>query len=187
MRLRAERGMSLIELMVAMVVLAIGLGAVSTLLVTAIASNHRNSTDTTATLLAQMVVEQIGAQHPYAEAPIYITDCAGTQHEIATDPGTFQVGDGANLKADGTIDFTQDPTSLKASSYAMDYVDCSTAGGVQTTYDVRWNVMSVSANAVSKMITAAARPLASSANKFGGLYFAIPVTIRSVGAPGAMQ
>jgi hypothetical protein len=138
-------------------------------------------------MLAQMVVEQISSQHVYADGSVFITDCSGTQWQIATNPGTFQVGNGASLKADGTIDFTQSPTNLLATYYAMDYLDCSSAGGIQTTYDVRWNVMNVSSNTSSRMITAAARPLASNANKLGGLYFAIPVNIRSIGAPSAGQ
>ena len=184
---KAERGMSLVELMVAMLVLAIGLAGVTTLLVTAIASNHRSSTDTTATLLAQMVVEQISAEQVYSSQTITVTDCSGNPSDINPTPGPVGTGNGATLKADGTIDFTQDPANLIANNYAMQYVDCSAAGGIPTTYDVRWNVMSVSANTTSRMITAAARPIASDANKLGGLYFAIPVNLRSVGAPGAMQ
>jgi prepilin-type N-terminal cleavage/methylation domain-containing protein len=185
-RPKAERGMTLIELMVAMVVLAIGLGGVTTLLVTAIASNNRNSRDTTATLLAQMVIEQISAQHPYASLPITVTDCTGALKTIDSNPGAVGTGTGANLTANGTIDFTQAFSSVTA-NYAMQYVDCSVAGGIQTTYDVRWNVMSVSTNASSRLITAAARPMASTVNQLGGFYFALPVNLRSIGAPGAMQ
>lgn len=181
-----EQGMSLIELMIAMVVLAIGLAGVTTLLVSAIASNHRNSTDTTATLLAQMVVEQISAQHVYINGLISVTDCAGNQLRIDPTPGAAPAGNGANLNANQNIDFTQAATGIPA-NYSMNYVDCSTAGGIQTTYDVRWNVMSVSTNASTRMITAAARPLASDANKLGGLYFAIPANLRSIGAPSAGQ
>ncbi|HEY6902824.1 MAG TPA: prepilin-type N-terminal cleavage/methylation domain-containing protein [Candidatus Acidoferrales bacterium] len=184
-RHKTERGATLIELMIAMLVLAIGLAGVTTLLVTAIASNNRNNTDTTATLLAQMVTEQISAQDVYNNGLINVTDCTGTIHQIDPAPGAVGTGNGAKLKANGTIDFTQDPTALIAAFEAMNYVDCSAAGGVQTTYDVRWNVMSASKNPTIRMITAAARPLSSSVKQFGGLYFAIPANIRSIGAPGA--
>jgi len=186
-RYRAQRGSTLLELMMAIVVLAVGLGGITTLLITAIASNNKNSRDTTATLLAQMVIEQISAQHVYTYSEIAVTDCAGNHFHIATSPGAAGTGNGANLKADGTIDFTQDPSSLLLNDYAMPYVDCSTAGGVQMTYDVRWNVMSVSTNTTSRMITAAARPEGSNANELGAFYFALPVTLRSIGAPGAGQ
>jgi len=47
-------GFTLIELMVAMVVLAVGLGALSTLFISATLSNNKNSRSATATLLAQL-------------------------------------------------------------------------------------------------------------------------------------
>jgi Tfp pilus assembly protein PilV len=178
--------MSLIELMIATLVLAIGMGGITVLLVVAIASNNRNSRDTTATLLAQMVIEQISAQHVYADTTINVTDCAGNSWTIATTPGAVGTGGGATLKADGTIDFTQSYSDI-TSDYAMQYVDCSSAGGIQTTYDVRWNVMSVSTNTTTRLITAAARPMSSNVSQFGGVFFAIPVNLRGVGAPSAGQ
>ena len=181
--------MSLIELMVAMVVLAIGLAGITILLTTAIATNNRNSRDTTATLLAQMVVEQISAQHVYAtnsNATMTVTDCAGTIFTIASAPGAAGTGAGANLTPNGTIDFTQAYGGIPA-NYAMQYVDCSAAGGIPTTYEVRWNVMSVSTNTTSRLITAAARPAAAAASTLGGLYYAPPVNLRSIGAPAAGQ
>lgn len=178
--------MSLIELMVAMVVLAIGLGGITILLTGSMASNNKNNHDTTATLLAQMVLEQISGQHVYAVTPINVTDCAGNAFTIATAPGAVGTGAGANLKADGSIDFTQASANITA-NYSMQYVDCSVAGGIQTTYDVRWNVMSVSTNTTTRLITAAARPLASNVNQFGGVFFALPVNLRGIGGPAAGQ
>jgi Tfp pilus assembly protein PilV len=178
--------MSLIELMIAMLVLAIGLGGITILFTTAIASNNRNSRDTTATLLAQMVIEQINAQHVYSNATTNVTDCANNSWTIATTPGAVGTGAGANLTANGTIDFTQAYAGIPA-NYAMQYVDCSVAGGIQTTYEVRWNVMSVSTNTTSRLITAAARPEASNVKQLGGLFYALPVNLRSIGAPAAGQ
>jgi type IV pilus modification protein PilV len=182
-RRSSEQGSTLIELMIAMLVLAIGFGGVTTLLITAIASNNRNSKDTTATLLAQKVIEEISAQNVYNDTAVTVTDCANNAYSFATDPGAFPTGTGASLKADGTIDFTQSYANVPA-GYAMRYVDCANQGGAQTTYDVRWNVMTISAtNTTSRLITAAARPLASNVNQLGGFYFALPVTLRGVGGP----
>jgi type II secretory pathway pseudopilin PulG len=178
--------MSLIELMIAMVVLATGLGGITILLTGSIASNSRNNRDTTATLLAQMVISQISGQHVYSVGTITMTDCAGTNWTIATTPGAVGTGNGANLKADGTIDFTQAYNNV-TTNYAMQYVDCSIAGGIQTTYDVRWNVMSVSTNTTTRMITSAARPMASNVNQLGGVFFALPVNLRGIGGPSAGQ
>ena len=58
----------------------------------------------------------------------------------------------------------------------MQYVDCN-LNGTQTTYDVRWNVMSVTANS-TRLITASARQRGSVSD---GLHYAIPVTLRAVG------
>lgn len=186
-RRMTDRGTTLIELMVAMLILSIGMAGTTILLTGSIASNSKNSRDTTATLLAQMVMEQISAQHVYSNATINITDCANNSWTIATTPGAAGTGNGATLKSDGTVDFTQSIGGLLTSDYAMRYVDCSTTGGQQTTYDVRWNVMSVSTNTSTRLITSAARPMASNANQLGGVYFALPVTLRGIGGPSAGQ
>src|SRR5689334_22375452 len=133
--------MSLIELMIAMLVLAIGFGGIAVLLSSTISSDSKNRWDTSATLLAQMVMEQISAQHVYtdpAATTLNIQDCASNTWAITTTPGAVGTGSGATLKSDGTIDFTQAYSSVPA-GYKMTYVDCSTQGGLKTIYDVRWN------------------------------------------------
>ena len=99
-RQKSEKGMSLIELMIAMLVLAVGLGAITILLTGSIASDNRSSKDSTATMLAQMVIEQISAQHVYSSATITITDCDGTAWTVATAPGASPSGAGATLLVD---------------------------------------------------------------------------------------
>jgi prepilin-type N-terminal cleavage/methylation domain-containing protein len=186
-RSKAQCGMTLIELMIAMAILTIGLGALTNLLVVAVASDNKNSKDTSATLLAQMVIEQISAQHPNSTAAISITDCAGNAWTIATAGGASPNGTGASLVTSSTtsgyggIDQTQAYSSIPA-SYAMKYVDCGGVGdtGTPTTYDVRWNVMTVDAN-YTRMVTASARPL--NANALGGISFALPVNLRAVAGP----
>jgi prepilin-type N-terminal cleavage/methylation domain-containing protein len=184
---KTDRGTTLIELMIAMLVLAIGMGAVTILLASSMATDNRSSKDMTGTLLAQMVMEQISAQHVYSDATINVTDCAGNSWTIATTPGAAGTGNGANLNSNGSIDFTQSYSTLLSSNYAMQYVDCSTAGGTQTTYEVRWNVMNVSTNTSSRLITAGARVLPSTTSRLGGAVFAFPVTLRGIGAPSAGQ
>jgi Tfp pilus assembly protein PilV len=185
---KTDRGTTLIELMISMVVLAIGLGAITILLTGAMASNNKSSRDMTATLLAQMVMEQISAQHVYSSyTTINVTDCAGNSLTIATTPGVAGTGNGANLNSNGTIDFTQSYSTLSASNYAMQYVDCSVSGGTQTTYEIRWNIMAVSTNTTSRLITTGARVLPSSTSLLGGPIFALPVTLRGIGAPVAGQ
>ena len=182
-----QRGTTLIELMMAMLVLAIGFGGVTTLLVTAMASNNRSSRDTTATLLAQKVIEEISSQNVFVTSDITATDCAGKQYKMSTVPGTAGTGNGATLKSDGTIDFSQAYASIPA-GYAMQYADCSIAGGLQTFYEVRWNVMSLSSgNATSRLITVAARPSASNTATLGGFFYALPVNLRGIGGPNIVE
>jgi prepilin-type N-terminal cleavage/methylation domain-containing protein len=186
-RRKAQGGMSLIELMVAMSILAVGLGALVNVMVISMETDNRNSKDTSATLLAQMVIEQISAQHPNLNNSISITDCAGNQFQIATVGGASPNGAGATLVTSSTsagyggIDPTQAYANITA-NYAMQYVDCGGTGntGAPTTYDVRWNVMTVDAN-YTRLITASARPLG--ANALGGVQFALPVNLRLVAGP----
>ena len=184
---KSQAGMTLIELLVAIMILAIGMGALTNLLVVAMAKDNRNAKDTSSTLLAQMVVEQISAQHPNSNATISVTDCAGNTWTIATAGGASPNGAGANLVTTSTsvnyggIDSTQAYSNITA-NYAMKYVDCGGAGntGVPTTYDVRWNVMTIDAN-YTRLVTASARPL--NANALGGIQFALPANLRAVAGP----
>lgn len=186
-RQKNQRGMTLVELMIAMFILAVGLGGVANVLVVAMASNNKNSKDTSATLLAQMVIEQISAQHPNSTAAISISDCQGNAWTIATAGGASPSGAGATLVTSssssgyGGLDQTQSYSAITA-NYAMKYVDCGGAGntGIPTTYDVRWNVMTINTN-YTRMVTASARPL--NANRLGGFNFAMPVTLRAVTGP----
>jgi Tfp pilus assembly protein PilV len=184
-----ERGTSLIEVLFAMLILATALGGLTTLLVAVMQSNNRNSKDTSASLLAQMVIEQITAQHPNSNAAITTVDCAGNTFSISSTGGAAPSGAGATLVTSssslnyGGIDPTQSFSAIP-SGYSMRYVDCGTAnnGGVPITYDVRWNVMTIDANQ-TRLVTASARPLSASSSLLGGRLFAMPVTLRAVGGP----
>jgi prepilin-type N-terminal cleavage/methylation domain-containing protein len=184
---KSQVGMTLIELMIAIMILAIGMGALTNLLVVAMAADNRNSKDTSATLLAQMVIEQISAQHINSSATISVTDCAGNTWTVATAGSAWPNGAGANLVTSSTavnyggIDQTQAYSNITA-NYAMKYVDCGGAGntGVPTTYDVRWNVMTIDAN-YTRLVTASARPI--NANALGGIQYAFPVNLRAVSGP----
>jgi prepilin-type N-terminal cleavage/methylation domain-containing protein len=186
---RAQRGTTLVELMIALLILSVGLGALTTLLATVVASDNKNSKDTSASLVAQMVIELITAQHPNSSAAITVTDCAGNTFTISTTGGASPNGAGANLVTSsstmgyGGIDQTQSFSAI-TSGYSMKYTDCSTVGSVGTAptkYDVRWNVMTIDANQ-TRLITASAR-VSSGSTQLGGQLLAFPVTLRAVGGP----
>ena len=171
-------GMSMMELMVAMAVLAVGMTAVTALFHSAILTNNRAKVDTNATMLAQTVLEKIAAQPATQNATISLTDCGGTPTTwtIAT-AGAAAPGNGATVDANsGAVDFTQAYADVPA-NYKMQFKGCG-AGGRQTTFDVRWNVQTVTAN--TRLIAVAARPLGAT----GGTrprQFAPPITLRTIG------
>jgi prepilin-type N-terminal cleavage/methylation domain-containing protein len=178
----AAYGFSLIELMIAMAVLAVGMSALVGLFITAVMNNGRSKGDTTATMLAQAILEKIAAQPASSAATFTLKDCnpsGGTNWTIAT-AGAVSPGAGANLdSATMAIDFTQSYSAV-ASNYKMQFVGCGN-NGRQVIYDVRWNVQTIVANR-SRVIVVSARPQsASNATSVSNLMFALPVTLRTVG------
>lgn len=173
----APAGMSMLELVTAMAILAVGMTAVTALFHTAILTNNRAKVDTSATMLAQTVLEKISAQPANQNTAISLADCAATPTAwvIAT-AGAAGLGSGAALDANGAIDFTQAYASVPA-HYAMQFAGCG-AGGRQVVFDVRWNVLTVTAN--TRLITVAARPLGAAATN-QPRQFVQPVTLRSIG------
>ena len=178
---KRQRGFSLIEMMIAMVVLAVGLGALTILFTTAMYTNTKSNKDTTATMLAQTVMEQIDAQSTNGAANFNITDCQGTAWLVNMTPGAAPNGAGATLlpvtsnTLYGSIDPNQAYAAVPA-GYAMQYVHCG-ANSQQTIFDVRWNIMSANSNA--RLVTVQARQN-SRANSLGGQVFAYPVTLRGM-------
>ncbi len=176
-----QRGSILLETLIAMVVLATGMGGLLALLVSAMSTNNRDAKDTTSTMIAEHILEQISAQPANSVTPLAIKDCAGTAWNISTADApqgggnsNGYGGNGANLTAAGTIDWTQGYASVPA-GYAMRYVSCG-AGGLQTVYTVRWNIITVTT--YSRMIIVSARPEGS---KIGGLRYVAPVSLRTIG------
>lgn len=177
-----QRGSMLIELMIAMIVLAIGLSGIFVLLAASMSTNAKAGNDTTSTMLAEHVMEQISSQPANSTALLTITDCAGTAWNLDPTPAAIGAGsggsyggNGANLTSNNIVDWTQSYAAVPA-NYAMQYVACG-AGGRQITYDVRWDVITVTA--FSRVIVVSARPSGSAT--VGGLRFVIPVNLRTIG------
>jgi len=169
---KREKGMSLIELMIAMVVLMVGVLAVMSLIAVAIGSNARNRRDSTGTMLAEMVLDQISAI-PVGASPstVSISDCATNSYTIES--AGSPSGAGANLSG-SNIDFTQGAATITA-NYSMMYTVCGPSNDTRAVYDVRWNVQTITAN--SNFVTVAARLRNSGTDP---RLFAIPVTLRTV-------
>jgi prepilin-type N-terminal cleavage/methylation domain-containing protein len=180
---KSQQGMTLIELMIALTILVIGMGALMVMITAAIAQNNGTKHDSQGTMLAQMVTEKvinISAINPPPALPVE-TDCAGTAHTIQVTGGAAPAGAGALLIPQGAavrpgeIDFTQAFGAIPA-NYAMLYIACGDAGRRQT-YDVRWNIQTLTAN--TKLITVAARRVTGTGGR-SGVGFNMPVTMRTI-------
>src|SRR5215470_13684599 len=96
-RKKADAGGTLIELMIAMLILAVGLGALTTLFVGSVLTDNRNSKDSTATMLAQKVIEELTAQNVNSTVILALTDCQGNNWQVPATQGAVFPGQGANL------------------------------------------------------------------------------------------
>lgn len=178
---RCQRGMGLIELMIAIAVLTVGvLGSMVPILL-AIGSNGRNRYQSNSTVIAQMVMEKIMSVPASTSPVLAITDCSGVAQNINT-AGAAGAGAGAALVG-GMADYTQAPgTAGDPPGYFVLYstngANCATAGR-GATYDVRWNIKTLSP--YSKLITVSAK---LQGNNQDAKVVAFPVTIRSVAGQG---
>lgn len=163
----AQRGMTLLELMVAVTVLTIGVGGVAVVIPLAVGRNFANRQQGSSTALAQMTVEKIMAV-PAGTTSSTITDCAGNANTVNVTAG------GAALLSSGAVDFTEaQGTSGAPAGYYMNFTLCSTQGQ-QATYDVRWNIQTPGQ---TKLVTVSAK-LKSAVNN--ATILSAPVTIRSM-------
>jgi prepilin-type N-terminal cleavage/methylation domain-containing protein len=148
-------GFTLIEVIIASVVMVVGVLAMSGLVALAVQSNGHSRLDTTAVMLTQAVTEQVASGVNFSSTiggtgVAKLTDC-GT-HD-STNPWNVDSGPGGSPLASGKIDFSQ----AKVSGYSMDYVVCN--GSTKTTYDVRWNISPLATGATThtNILTVAAR------------------------------
>jgi len=159
-----EHGMSLIELMIALVVLMVGVVGSMYLIGLSMGGNSRSKQQSNSTAIAQMMVEKISSVKASISPSLTITDCAGNTSTIATAAG------GSALTSAGVVDFTQSAVS----DYQMLFTDCA-SGGMQFTYDARWNI--TQPTPYTKFVTVSVQKQnAGNDPKF----FSLPVTIRTL-------
>ncbi len=169
---KKQRGFTLVEVTIAMFVLVVGVLGGMTMVVVGMTRNNTNRVDTTATNVAQTVLEQISGAPVNANPVLTVTDCVPNTLNINTAPG------GATLQTNGDVDFQADTAaSLNANGYQMTYTVCGN-NGLQTTYDVRWSIQTVGGAGWGKLITVSARqPFVYGQTGFA---YIRPVTLRSV-------
>jgi len=136
-----ERGFTLVEMLMATVIVVVGLVAVAQLVPTSIMMNANNRNDGTALVIAQRQMEALRAVPLTATT---FTDPSGLTCPLST---TCSVGDPSQSGVVGcpkalfnnspVIDFTQDP----AGGYGFTYTDPNDPAGAVN--DVRWAVVTV--------------------------------------------
>lgn len=178
-RNRRQHGTSLIEMLIALVVLTVGLIGSMAIVGVAIGSNYRSKNDTASAALAEMVAGRISAVPVCkgacgAAATVTVTDCANHAHTINVS-GTA-AGSGALLTANGNIDYVNQAYAGVPAGYRMQYIVCGVTTGTQTVYDVRWNVKLISSAEAFVVVGA---QLVSSDKLKGQLYMP-PVNIRTI-------
>ena len=175
-KIRLQRGMSLIELMIAMAVLVTGMAALLGLIMTAIANNGKAKVDTGATLVSQMVIETLAGQTD-TSVLVTINDCTSPTPVALIVSGA--PGNGAQVTANGAIDYAGQTYAAVPVNYKMLYQSCG-PGGIGTRYDVRWSVAALTP--YSRQITVAARPvgMTSAASATNARMFVAPVTLRTI-------
>jgi len=176
MRKHGWSGMTLIELLIALSIGAVGLTAVISLFVMAMANNSRSQRDTTATLLGQSILEQIMLAGTNNVANIGLTDCLGNNFVINVVGGAAP-GAGAALTAGGNIDFSK---AAPANNYSMVYNVCR-ANGQTSQFDVRWNVLdmnTVGTTVYTRQVRVSAKPIGTTAANS----YILPVTISGTAA-----
>ena len=170
---KRQSGITMIETMMAALILIVGSLSMVGLIVRSIATNNRNRLDSTQMMLATSIAEQIDSTI-IGSGTSTLSDCAGTAHLIDTQPG------GANVNGKN-IDFTENiGADSSKDGYHMDYVlrtPCSSSGTLQGTYDVRWHVDIIGSPSDTKtyLLTIGAR---LKNHGEGNLFFSAPVSVR---------
>ena len=167
----SQAGMTMIETLLAGTILVIGSIGMLSLIVDSIATNNRNRMDSTQTMLATSILEQIHSTFN-GTGTSELKDCAGTTWTIDTTiPNSGSSG--AQLSG-ANIDYSQ---TNPPAGYYMNYVistPCATTGTVQGAYDVRWHLDQVGTTK-SYLVTVSAK---LRGHGEGNKFFSLPVTLR---------
>ena len=183
-----QTGMSLIELMFALVILVLAMAATLPLFVIAVAGNNRSKIDTQAVLVTQMFLEEISdASKSSGNGNVVVNSCDGSQVvDGGGNPVTIAAfscaspgGCGCPLSTAGRdIDWTKGTSSCTNGGYAY-YTTCSGSSSA-VTYEVRWNFQPVLTS--GQLIAVSGRlkgsPAGTAAQRIP--QFMIPITLHTL-------
>lgn len=160
----SQGGFSLLEMLLATLILLVGLVAVAQLVPASILLNQRNRTDSSALVFAQRELDQMLDQPLFSQT---FTDLEGNNCSLGnpTIPNTLQGTNVLVINNQSVIDFTS-----TVGGYNFIYQDPTDPNGPQ--YDVRWAVIVTGngANATTKRFILGVR-------QTGGNGFIQPITL----------
>ncbi|MGH9643047.1 MAG: type IV pilus modification PilV family protein [Terriglobales bacterium] len=171
-----QRGFTLVEVLMAIVVLLVGIVAVAQLVPASISSNSTNRNDSSALVFAQQVMDQFLRQPLNMQiTPPSFLDTIGTQTfscnlgdptqpNVIVPPATT-----ALFNNQLVVDFSAGPVA----NYSFNYQDPNDPAGVF--YDVRWAVITTTNNG---MVTS--KRFILGVRKEGGNGFYRPVTLDTI-------
>jgi len=171
----SQRGFSMIELMVAIVVMGVGLLGGIVVIAVSTSNNGKSKLHTTAATLAESTMEKILAIPQSAAGALTqtsITDCAGNAFIIETAAGGAAIIPNG-FAFSGSVNFSQPPVP----NYSMQYVACSN-GAAGTVYDIRWRI-DPGPTPSTQLVTVSAKPGIGN-QAVAAAQFTLPVTLHEL-------
>jgi prepilin-type N-terminal cleavage/methylation domain-containing protein len=169
LRLR-QRGFSILEMLIATVILLVGLVSVAQLVPASLLMNYRNRMDSSALVFAQRRLDQMLDQ-PLTSSS-FVDDLGNTC--LLGDPANPDIVQGTNvvnLNNETLIDFSgATPPAWPTNGWGFTYQDSKDPNGI--TYDVRWAVIVTGNGSV-----ASSKRFILGVRQVGGNGFFLPVTL----------
>ena len=167
-----QRGFSILEMLLATVILLVGLVAVAQLVPASILFNYHNRADSSAIVFAQRQLDVILDQPLNPPGNSY-TDAPGNTYQLGNPatPNTVQGNNVLTMNNYTVISFAGPlPPAYPTNGYGFTYRDPTDPNG--TTYDVRWAVI-VTGNGT----TASSKRFILGVRQLSGSGFSMPVTL----------
>jgi prepilin-type N-terminal cleavage/methylation domain-containing protein len=165
-----QRGFSILEMMLATIILLVGLVAVAQLVPASILMNYRNRTDSSALVFAQRELDQMLDQPLTANS---FTDALLNTCQLGdpTVTNSVQGSTVTTLNNQPIIVFSSpNPPLAPTSGYGFTYADPNDPSG--TTYDVRWAVIITGSGG-----TASSKRFILGVRQVGGNGYFQPITL----------
>lgn len=167
-----QKGFSILEMLLATVILLVGLVAVAQLVPASIFLNYRNRMDSSALVFAQRQLDLLLDQRLDAPGNSF-TDQLGNTYQLGNPatPNVVQGNSVVSVNNQTLIDFSGPaPSGYPTNGYGFIYQD--PADPTNTIYDVRWAVI-ITGNGT----TAASKRFILGVRQMGGNSYFLPITL----------